>query len=506
MYILLLYLPLLLIGQEVQIYIEDDSDQYTVYDNNKIQFEFLPENLNQGMTCKPPRSFGVTNQRDVIGYSNQTLKIVNNDIVTYKVLVNQKADKNTNITLSTQVLSDDDALTPKDQLSFLLSQKCPQKYELTGENYWTSIKVIVNLIEANQETPKEIEFAMIFSCDKSFRQLTFDWSLPILLVISTILIAFLAKYTRILSFRWKRNGQDFQGFEINFIVICIYILAYAAGGILVVALDYQDIINYFFIIIACSIGTLAVFFVTAELSYLFKASSFVRQYYLIFSSIISLMIGLPYYFLKPWYLSDIISLAFIFLIVKFFRLKNLKNAAIMMLANIILDSTFAIAIHYTQVESYNTAVLQYLNCPLELQLPLMKLQYNKNCAWISLFSQAIPGLFLSLAYRIDKSKRTFTYGLSGFLSLIAAEGLWILTTVSVKHSIPETVFTYPVLLIVLCVNSLRRAEFKSFLYGDYLIDQSHYRLRGESYENFRAPQSLLNMESIPDSKIQPTDL
>lgn len=59
------------------------------------------------------------------------------------------------------------------------------------------------------------------------------------------------------------------------------------------------------------------------------------------------MIGLPYYFLKPWYLSDIISLAFIFLIVKFFRLKNLKNAAIMMLANIILDSTFAIAIHYT---------------------------------------------------------------------------------------------------------------------------------------------------------------
>lgn len=64
------------------------------------------------------------------------------------------------------------------------------------------------------------------------------------------------------------------------------------------------------------------------------------------------------------------------------------------------------------------------------------MQYDKNCAWISLFSQAIPGLFLSLAYRIDKSKRTFTYGLSGFLSLILSQALWVLATVSVKHSIP----------------------------------------------------------------------
>lgn len=63
--------------------------------------------------------------------------------------------------------------------------------------------------EVSKETTEFIEFAMIFSCDKSFRDLTFDWSLPILLVITTILIAFLGKYTRILSFKWKRKGLDF---------------------------------------------------------------------------------------------------------------------------------------------------------------------------------------------------------------------------------------------------------------------------------------------------------
>ena len=44
----------------------------------------------------------------------------------------------------------------------------------------------------------------------------------------------------------------------------IYVLSYAGGGILVLTLDYSEYISFFFIMIACTIGILAVFFVTSE--------------------------------------------------------------------------------------------------------------------------------------------------------------------------------------------------------------------------------------------------
>ncbi|CAK85571.1 unnamed protein product (macronuclear) [Paramecium tetraurelia] len=460
----------------------------------------------QEVTCKPPKSFGVNSTSSLIGYSNQTLRIQNDDIVSFNVVVQQATERDTSIALSTEVVSEDGILKPKSEIKFLLYQMCPQKVDLTPENYWTPILVNVTINQVSSTNKDTIEFAMIFTCDKAFRDKTFDWSLPILLIITTILIAFLAKHTRIISFKWRVNGHDFQGFEIGFMIIGIYILAYASGATIVIATAFSDLIRYSLIVIACTIGTLAIFFLSTELACLLKANSFIRKYNLIIAAVISLLIGLPYYFWMPWYLNDIISLAFIFLIVKFFRLKNLKTAAALMFSNMILDSTFAIYIHYTQDLSYNTTVLQYLNCPLELQLPLMKLQYDKNCAWISLFSQAVPGLFLSLAYRIDRSKRTFTYGLAGVMSLIISEGFWVLATVSVKHSIPQSLFTYPIMLGALTLNSIRRAEFSSYLFGDYLFDQSYYRLRGISLEDCKEPQFLLNMESLPDIKTHPTDL
>ncbi|CAD8183222.1 unnamed protein product [Paramecium octaurelia] len=506
MQILLLYLPLFIFCQKVRIYIKADQSEYLVYKNNQVQFEFQKENLQQEVTCKPPRSFGVSSTDSAIGYSNQILRIQNDDIVSFNVQAEQKTEKDTSITLLTEVISEDGILRPKSEISFLLQQRCPQKVDLTSENYWTSIIVNLNITQVSQTNIDKVQFAMIFTCDRSFRDKTFDWSLPILLIITTLLIAFLAKHTRIISFRWRANGHDFQGFEIGFMIIGIYILSYASGATVYIATGFSDLIRYSLIVIACTIGTLAVFFVSTELACLLKANSSIRKYNLIIASVVSLLIGLPYYFWMPWYLNDIISLAFIFLIVKFFRLKNLKTAAALMFSNMILDSTFAIYIHYTKDESYNTSVLQYLNCPLELQLPLMKLQYDKNCAWISLFSQAIPGLFLSLAYRIDRSKRTFTYGLAGVLSLIISEGFWVVATVSVKHSIPQSLFTHPILLGALTLNSIRRAEFSSYLFGDYLFDQSYYRLRGISLEDCREPQFLLNMESLPDIKQHPTDL
>lgn len=47
-------------------------------------------------------------------------------------------------------------------------------------------------------------------------------------------------------------------------IIVIYILLYAGGGMIVLVTDFLDFIRYLFIVIACTIGTLAIFFVSAE--------------------------------------------------------------------------------------------------------------------------------------------------------------------------------------------------------------------------------------------------
>lgn len=52
-------------------------------------------------------------------------------------------------------------------------------------------------------------FVILFSCNKEYRALTFDWSLMILLIVTTTFVSILAKYTRILSFRWKRKNGEF---------------------------------------------------------------------------------------------------------------------------------------------------------------------------------------------------------------------------------------------------------------------------------------------------------
>lgn len=116
-------------------------------------------------------------------------------------------------------------------------------------------------------------------------------------------------------------------------------------------------------------------------------------------------------------------------IAKLFKFKNLKSALLFLIICIMLDGTAVSVIYFTTKQSYNSLTLKILNCPIELQLPLLELQYDRSCAWISLFSIAIPGLYMGFTYRFDKNKRTFSYTIFTGLGLIIGYIIWITTTI-----------------------------------------------------------------------------
>lgn len=226
-------------------------------------------------------------------------------------------------------------------------------------------------------------------------------------------------------------------------------------------------------------------------------------------------IVLPYSLTKAWYLSDLISIMMMATIVKLFKLKDLKNSFFLMIICTLTDCVLATIAHFVNVESYNVLTLKYVNCPLELQLPLMQLQLDKNCAWISLISIVIPGLFIGLNYRFDRNRRTHSYAIVCFLSLVIAEIVWIFTTVYQTHSWPSSAFTFPSMLVCVSLVALRRAEFRQFWEGNFYDEylNNNYRLnsvfdKDKKEENFSLTDKLLDglRPTSQENRRQSTDL
>jgi hypothetical protein len=103
--------------------------------------------------------------------------------------------------------------------------------------------------------------------------------------------------------------------------------------------------------------------------------------------------------------------------VKLFKVKCLRDACLVTITPLLqfllpcalLDVIVATIIHYTYTESYNVLTLKYFNYPLELEIPLFAVQFERKCAWISIISVLLPGFFIGYCYRVDKNKGGFIY-------------------------------------------------------------------------------------------------
>ena len=79
---------------------------------------------------------------------------------------------------------------------FSILHTCKEGIAYTTDNYWTPIEVFLDF-DSDQSVTLEYEF----TCDASYRAIHYDWSLLILLVLSTIVVAILARFGRIVSIK-----------------------------------------------------------------------------------------------------------------------------------------------------------------------------------------------------------------------------------------------------------------------------------------------------------------
>ena len=82
-----------------------------------------------------------------------------------------------------------------------------------------------------------------------------------------------------------------------------------------------------------------------------------------------------------------------------------------------------------------------------------------------------PGLLISYLRRFDKSRATHLYFLIGLVSYYTGSILWMVIDMQTVHSLPFAIISEPVMIIIICVHSFRRNEFRILWKGTFYDDE-----------------------------------
>ncbi|CAD8110084.1 unnamed protein product [Paramecium sonneborni] len=465
------------------MFIEYSNKSDEVYIKGELQNEFDISPILQKRSCNSHKNLiRIDNQNQNLE-DYEVLDIHNFDDQIYQVFVEQWTDKNKSIT-TRQYTDDNSTLLSNQTMKYFLYQTCTEYSIQNPKDAWDFIYVKV-IFKDEKNNNHTFPFQFTYSCNQNYNFITFDWSLIILISISIILMALLTRFSRIMSFNLKGQSGRFQGFKIDTKITCFYFVLYCIGFFLFLNSNYVVTLGFVVKISTYVMGFSCSLFIIDETLCLSPDGSIWKRkifYKIRVCEVLSFMLASAfmtlYLFTSAWYLSDLISIFIMSTIAKLFKFKNLKSAFIFLLLCILLDSTAASIIYFTTKQSYNSLTLKILNCPIELQLPLLELQYDRSCAWISLFSIAIPGLYMGFTYRFDKNKRTFSYTVFTGMSLLIGYIIWITTTIIQTYSIPSSVFIYPSILICTILVALKRNEIQSIWDAEFFDEflEKTYRL------------------------------
>ncbi|CAD8184203.1 unnamed protein product [Paramecium octaurelia] len=461
------------------------TNQDIVYNEGTLQKEFDISPILERRSCTSPKNLIKidTKNKNLTQEDYEVLNITNNDDKTYQVFVEQSTHTNKSIT-TRQFTNDNSTLSTNQSMIYYLYQNCTKYSIQNPDKAWDYIYVKV-ILQEGQDNNHTFPFQFTYTCNENYNFITFDWSLIILISISMMLMALLTRFSRILSFNLKGQDGQFQGFKIDVTITIFYFVMYSIGFFLVFNSNYVGELSLVVKVSTYLMGfTCSLFIIDEALCLSPDGSVWKRKvcYKIrlceVFSFILASAFMTLYLLTEAWYLSDLISIFIMSTIAKLFKFKKLKSAVFFLIICILLDGTAASLIYFTSDASYNSLTLKKLNCPIELQLPLLELQYDRSCAWISLFSIAIPGLYMGFTYRFDKNKRTFSYTIFTGLGLIIGYIIWITTTIVQTYSIPSSIFIYPSVLIGTILVALKRNELQSIWdteFFDEFLEKS-YRL------------------------------
>ncbi|CAD8105245.1 unnamed protein product [Paramecium sonneborni] len=486
---------------------QNKNDQ--VYIEGELQNEFDISPILKRRSCTSPKNLIRIDNKNYQQEDYEVLNIQNFDDQQYQVFVEQTTDKNKSI-ITRQFTNDNSTLISNQSIKYFLYQNCTEYSRQNPQDAWDFIYVNV-IFKDEKDNNHTFPFQFTYSCNENYNFITFDWSLIILISISMMLMALLTRFSRIMSFNLKLQSGRFQGFKIDTKVTCFYFVIYSIGFFFFLNSNYVETLGFVVKISTYLMGFSCSLFIIDEALCLSPDGSFWKRKILykirlceVLSFILASAFMTLYIFTNAWYLSDLISIFIMSTIAKLFKFKNLKNTFYFLLICILLDGTAAIVIYFTTKQSYNSLTLKILNCPIELQLPLLQLQYDRSCAWISLFSIAIPALYMGFTYRFDKNKRTFQYTIFTGMSLIIAYIIWITTTIVQTYSIPSSIFIYPSILIGTFLVASKRNEIQSIWDAQFFDEflEKTYRLSNiqEQYDNSNNLNLLDGLDQYPDEQ------
>ncbi len=125
----------------------------------------------------------------------------------------------------------------------------------------------------------------------------------------------------------------------------------------------------------------------------------------------------------------------------------------------------AIILHFILPHSYNDYAGE-LSSPFFLEVPDLVNNLFKKCSWLPIIDVIIPGVTLSYLRVYDQNRSSQWGGLytvTGNLIFVIATALWILIEYIYPFSVPFSLVTYPILMLVIFVISWRRRDWKTLL-------------------------------------------
>lgn len=144
---------------------------------------------------------------------------------------------------------------------------------------------------------------------------------------------------------------------------------------------------------------------------------------------------------------------------KLLKIQSLASATLLLMSLLLVESAVGVAIHYIFKLSYNNYIVNILQNPTIIVMPSITRELYRQCAWLPITSVLFPGLLLSYLRRFDRSRSTHLYFYIGLISFYAGSFLWMIVDMETVHSLPFSIFSEPLTLVILCVHSYRRNEF-----------------------------------------------
>ena len=163
-----------------------------------------------------------------------------------------------------------------------------------------------------------------------------------------------------------------------------------------------------------------------------------------------------YYTDKNYIVSDFIFICILISGIKLLKFSSLKIITFGLIVLVVKSVIAIVVLEQVFGLSYDTFLLNKLNCPLFFQVPAISHLPNQKCSWIFMTSLIFPGMFASYLHRFDKSRSSTAYFIMFMVGYAIGSIVWTICNIATPFILPYGLITEPVLLIIIVLFSNRR--------------------------------------------------